>query len=586
MTKIRINVAKYGEDAATGKPMVVSLEDPTLTFHGFVEQATKKVGLEYTPSHFALTVDDAGTPTYLTSLQELQHGLAVYIYEYKEEGGEQQQAPEATAEPSIESVADATPSLEVSPTVDEEVPPPPPPSLPPPEEDEEVPPPPPSSANVEALLTDVVVPHTSPNPTRWKSFQPRSREQLDKEYEQQSKSDRSSTQRTGGWAGAQPTRRGSNIVLRAQAEVAAEEPKDAPQVPRIGLLARKPVFSSAPSLQGLSSTPSSPATAKARPISVKILTFEVFYFSLYQKPDNSHVLIEFDFAVQQIKRYKKDKPLPILAFGDIAQHSISQEGTTHTLNLHLKTQPPSNTLYSIATSKEAEEIGYLLNCIVTKSFQDLARLKPRLCIKRGVVETGKKSLLKGATMMYVVITDRKLFGFTSEEMNQPLVALELSSLTITKKKESEIVLDCKHFKQVVFSFTLETVRNYWYDSLMKAVEITDASVHSLIALIDNIRLYYGLPYENDDPAHVALLKELWDLTVPLSPTPPETQFARNSNHWKTIGFQRDDPISDLRAVGLLGLKHLIYLARHYPDLFKEQGIYEPLLSNYGESLTV
>jgi len=58
-----------------------------------------------------------------------------------------------------------------------------------------------------------------------------------------------------------------------------------------------------------------------------------------------------------------------------------------------------------------------------------------------------------------------------------------------------------------------------------------------IGLIDDIRMYYGLPYENDNPAHIALLKELWDLTVPLSPTPPNTEFARSSNHWKMIGFQ-------------------------------------------------
>ena len=193
-------------------------------------------------------------------------------------------------------------------------------------------------------------------------------------------SDRRSVQRTGGWSGslyvsvsslvivivivititnyitttprivnwwlfegAQPTKRGSNIVLKPRVEGLNEQslelcghwltspkrsedqPAESVPAPRIGLMARgKPMFSSTPSISSTpqsttpSVTPPSPlvahvvaacklflgttlviwvniyplndsiwiTTAKPRPASMKILTFEVFYYSVYQKPDN------------------------------------------------------------------------------------------------------------------------------------------------------------------------------------------------------------------------------------------------------------------------------------------------------------
>ena len=45
------------------------------------------------------------------------------------------------------------------------------------------------------------------------------------------------------------------------------------------------------------------------------------------------------------------------------------------------------------------------------------------------------------------------------------------------------------------------------------------------------------------------------------------EFNIKDNRWKALGFQRDDPVSDLRATGLLGLQNLIYFAETHPGLF-------------------
>jgi len=69
MAKIRVDITKYGEEGFGTKTMVVCPDDPSLTWHGFVEQAAGKLGLVYNPNCYALSVDESGNPTYLTSLQ-------------------------------------------------------------------------------------------------------------------------------------------------------------------------------------------------------------------------------------------------------------------------------------------------------------------------------------------------------------------------------------------------------------------------------------------------------------------------------------------------------------------------------------
>jgi hypothetical protein len=39
---------------------------------------------------------------------------------------------------------------------------------------------------------------------------------------------------------------------------------------------------------------------------------------------------------------------------------------------------------------------------------------------------------------------------------------------------------------------------------------------------------------------------------------------RFGHHWGSIGFQGDDPATDLRGVGMLGLLQLLYLHHHSP----------------------
>lgn len=74
--------------------------------------------------------------------------------------------------------------------------------------------------------------------------------------------------------------------------------------------------------------------------------------------------------------------------------------------------------------------------------------------------------------------------------------------------------------------------------------------------IENCRL---IQYDSENRTHESNLLRLWSK---LRPDEPLT--SRVSKQWKDIGFQGDDPKTDFRGMGRLGLDNLIYFAEEYP----------------------
>lgn len=67
-------------------------------------------------------------------------------------------------------------------------------------------------------------------------------------------------------------------------------------------------------------------------------------------------------------------------------------------------------------------------------------------------------------------------------------------------------------------------------------------------------------YDAENPEHESLLLKLWNLLMPHEPLN-----ARVTKQWQEIGFQGDDPKTDFRGMGILGLENLVYFAREYPS---------------------
>jgi hypothetical protein len=65
-------------------------------------------------------------------------------------------------------------------------------------------------------------------------------------------------------------------------------------------------------------------------------------------------------------------------------------------------------------------------------------------------------------------------------------------------------------------------------------------------------------YNSDDAQHEQKLLTLWENLMP-----DVKLTSRVSKQWGDIGFQGDDPKTDFRGMGLLGLDNLIYFSTKY-----------------------
>lgn len=60
-----------------------------------------------------------------------------------------------------------------------------------------------------------------------------------------------------------------------------------------------------------------------------------------------------------------------------------------------------------------------------------------------------------------------------------------------------------------------------------------------------------------------MVRHLWNGLFPTLPYE-----GRVSSRWRDVGFQNDDPASDLRSSGRLALKMMLFFADHLNDEFK------------------
>ncbi|XP_029452917.1 ELMO domain-containing protein 2 isoform X2 [Rhinatrema bivittatum] len=79
----------------------------------------------------------------------------------------------------------------------------------------------------------------------------------------------------------------------------------------------------------------------------------------------------------------------------------------------------------------------------------------------------------------------------------------------------------------------------------------------LYLYVENLRKQ---PYDDSNQEHEEQLMELWSLLMP-----SEELKSRITKQWGDIGFQGDDPKTDFRGMGMLGLINLVYFSQHYTE---------------------
>ena len=77
-----------------------------------------------------------------------------------------------------------------------------------------------------------------------------------------------------------------------------------------------------------------------------------------------------------------------------------------------------------------------------------------------------------------------------------------------------------------------------------------------------LQQWRGTPYDRSHAAHEKELLALWTTTFPDTELP-----ARKCTEWGRLGFQGSDPATDFRAMGLLGLRVLLFALREHQGAF-------------------
>lgn len=77
-------------------------------------------------------------------------------------------------------------------------------------------------------------------------------------------------------------------------------------------------------------------------------------------------------------------------------------------------------------------------------------------------------------------------------------------------------------------------------------------------LLSEVETLRTTTYDADNLDHERSLLDLWDNLMP--DTPLEMRITKQ---WQDIGFQGDDPKTDFRGMGLLGLENLLFFATEY-----------------------
>eukprot|EP01103_Thecamoeba_quadrilineata_P003495 TRINITY_DN13261_c0_g1_i1.p1 TRINITY_DN13261_c0_g1~~TRINITY_DN13261_c0_g1_i1.p1 ORF type:complete len:303 (+),score=30.02 TRINITY_DN13261_c0_g1_i1:51-959(+) len=77
-------------------------------------------------------------------------------------------------------------------------------------------------------------------------------------------------------------------------------------------------------------------------------------------------------------------------------------------------------------------------------------------------------------------------------------------------------------------------------------------------ILQNLTLLSKEAYNSENEDHEKKLLQFWNILKPSVPLP-----SRKTKRWQELGFQGEDPATDFRGMGILGLDNLLYFASNY-----------------------
>ncbi|KAK2712490.1 ELMO domain-containing protein 2-like [Artemia franciscana] len=160
----------------------------------------------------------------------------------------------------------------------------------------------------------------------------------------------------------------------------------------------------------------------------------------------------------------------------------------------------------------------------------------------------RSSNIERSLMMSRSSEIQKLISYLDRAANEGRFSASKSSNDLIISKAVKAVMQIKLIKP--------SVHQQFVISLEKCIQ----QIWSYRQLLNDLESLRTTSYNSENSEHEEKLIKLWK-----SLRPNEELSDRISRQWQEIGFQGDDPKTDFRGMGILGLENLLYFAIDYPE---------------------
>ncbi|XP_063533122.1 ELMO domain-containing protein 2 [Cydia strobilella] len=154
-------------------------------------------------------------------------------------------------------------------------------------------------------------------------------------------------------------------------------------------------------------------------------------------------------------------------------------------------------------------------------------------VERSLMLSRTEDVKQVVSYLDTVVYERRFVPSNFPEILNPSVAIILRAKKINPKLHDLFIVSFRRCLEQIWSYRM---------------------------LVQEVEEMRKTPYDCKIPDHEEKLLKLWSLLVP-----NEDLESRVTKQWQYIGFQGDDPKTDFRGMGLLGLENLLFFASEYPQ---------------------
>jgi len=153
-----------------------------------------------------------------------------------------------------------------------------------------------------------------------------------------------------------------------------------------------------------------------------------------------------------------------------------------------------------------------------------------------------------------IAVEDSLAASRSPEIKKLLTAMEKKVVVTTSLEETKAFLDlmCSQIMRI------KQIKADLHRQFVQSMTICLRQIWGYKQLRLEVERLRSESFDDANLSHETQLLELWTLLQPDRPL-----LKRVTKQWQDIGFQGEDPKTDFRGMGILGLQNLIYFAKQF-----------------------